>query len=73
MPLTLSPPSFEHGQAIQRRYSCEGDDISPPRSGLELPRAQNHWPCLLKTQTHLTRFAPNASGFTGWSMTCRRA
>jgi len=30
MPLTLSSSAFEHGQAIPRRYSCEGDDISPP-------------------------------------------
>ena len=30
MALTLSSPAFEHGQAIPRRYTCEGDDISPP-------------------------------------------
>jgi Raf kinase inhibitor-like YbhB/YbcL family protein len=27
--LSLTSPAFEHGQPIPRRYSCEGDDISP--------------------------------------------
>ena len=30
MALMLTSPAFEHGQAIPRRYTCEGDDISPP-------------------------------------------
>lgn len=32
MNFTLSSPAFEHGEAIPRRYTCDGDDISP---GLE--------------------------------------
>jgi Raf kinase inhibitor-like YbhB/YbcL family protein len=30
MPLTITSPKFEHGQPIPRRYTCEGDNISPP-------------------------------------------
>ena len=29
MPLSLTSPTFESGQPIPRRYTCEGDDISP--------------------------------------------
>lgn len=32
MPLTLSSTAFSHGGAIPRRYTCEGDDVSPPLS-----------------------------------------
>ena len=39
MPLTLSSSAFEHGQAIPRRYSCEGDDISPPLEWAGTPAA----------------------------------
>ena len=37
MALTLTSPAFEHGQAIPRRYTCEGDDISPPLELAGLP------------------------------------
>ena len=30
MAFTLSSPAFENGEPIPRRYTCEGDDISPP-------------------------------------------
>lgn len=30
MKFSLTSPAFEHGQPIPRRYTCEGDDISPP-------------------------------------------
>lgn len=30
MALSLTSPAFEHGGAIPQRYTCEGDDISPP-------------------------------------------
>lgn len=30
MTLTLSSAAFEDGRPIPRRYTCEGDDISPP-------------------------------------------
>ena len=29
MPLSLTSPAFESGQPIPRRYTCEGNDISP--------------------------------------------
>lgn len=30
MKFTLTSPAFEHGEAIPRRYTCDGDEISPP-------------------------------------------
>lgn len=37
MPLTLSSPAFDHEQPIPQRYSCEGDDISPPLQWSGIP------------------------------------
>jgi len=37
MPLTLSSPAFEHGQPIPQRYTCEGNDISPPLEWADIP------------------------------------
>jgi Raf kinase inhibitor-like YbhB/YbcL family protein len=37
MPLTLSSPAFENGEPIPRRYTCEGDDISPPLDWSGIP------------------------------------
>jgi Raf kinase inhibitor-like YbhB/YbcL family protein len=37
MPLTLSSPAFEHGRPIPRRYTCEGDDVSPPLEWAGVP------------------------------------
>ena len=30
MSLTISSPAFANGGAIPQRYTCEGDDVSPP-------------------------------------------
>ena len=30
MTFTLTSPAFGHGEPIPRRYTCDGDDISPP-------------------------------------------
>ncbi len=37
MAFTLTSPEFEHGQSIPRRYTCEGDDISPPLEWSGIP------------------------------------
>lgn len=37
MTFTLSSPAFKHGGAIPRRYSCDGDDISPPLAWSAVP------------------------------------
>ena len=37
MPLTLSSPAFEQGEPIPRRYTCEGDDVSPPLEWAGVP------------------------------------
>ena len=30
MTLILTSPAFSHGEEMPRRYTCEGDDVSPP-------------------------------------------
>ena len=32
MPLTVTSSAFEQGGSIPSRYTCEGDDVSPPMS-----------------------------------------
>ena len=38
MALTLRSPDFEHNTAIPARYTCEGDNISPPLVWDEPPK-----------------------------------
>jgi len=37
MTLTLESSAFEHGGAIPSRYTCQGDDISPPLTWRGVP------------------------------------
>lgn len=37
MPLTISSPAFGHEDEIPAKYTCEGDDISPPLAWSGLP------------------------------------
>lgn len=37
MPLTVSSPAFQEGSAIPTRYSCQGQDVSPPLQWSEPP------------------------------------
>jgi Raf kinase inhibitor-like YbhB/YbcL family protein len=37
MSLTLSSPAFEANGAIPRRFTCEGDDVSPPLDWSDVP------------------------------------
>lgn len=37
MALALTSPVFEHGQPILRKYTCNGDDVSPPLEWTEVP------------------------------------
>ena len=37
MPLTLASPAFSQQGSIPTRYTCEGEDISPPLSWSDVP------------------------------------
>ncbi|TVR96177.1 MAG: YbhB/YbcL family Raf kinase inhibitor-like protein [Rhodospirillales bacterium] len=37
MPLTLNCPDFPEGGRIPERFTCEGDDLSPPLSWTDVP------------------------------------
>jgi Raf kinase inhibitor-like YbhB/YbcL family protein len=37
MALSLSSPAFDDGAEIPRRYTCEGDDVSPPLTWTGVP------------------------------------
>jgi len=38
MALRITSPAFEHGEPIARRYTCEGDDISPALEWSGVPK-----------------------------------
>ena len=35
--MRLTSPAFEHGERIPRRYTCRGEDVSPPLDVAEAP------------------------------------
>ena len=37
MTLTLTSGAFRHGEAIPAKYTCEGDDVSPPLAWDQVP------------------------------------
>jgi Raf kinase inhibitor-like YbhB/YbcL family protein len=37
MPLSLSSPAFAHGGGIPRKYTCDGEDVSPPLEWRDAP------------------------------------
>lgn len=39
MPLTIKSTAFEHGAEIPDRYTCKGDDVSPPLNWQGIPEA----------------------------------
>lgn len=39
MALRITSPAFEHGQPMSRRYTCDGDDISPALEWSGVPEA----------------------------------
>jgi len=55
---TLSSPDFGEGQAIPRRYACDGDDISPPLAWSGAPAEA--------AALALVVDDPDANGFVHW-------
>jgi Raf kinase inhibitor-like YbhB/YbcL family protein len=55
---TLSSPDFGEGQAIPRRYACDGDDASPPLAWSGAPGAA--------VALALVMDDPDAGGFVHW-------
>ena len=37
MPIQLTSPSFKHQGSIPKRYTCDGEDVSPPLAWAEVP------------------------------------
>jgi Raf kinase inhibitor-like YbhB/YbcL family protein len=37
MPMKITSPAFEQGREIPARYTCEGEDVSPPLAWSEIP------------------------------------
>lgn len=39
--MKIESPSFKHHQPIPKKYTCEGEDISPPLNFLDIPSGTN--------------------------------
>ena len=61
--MKLISSAFEAGGAIPRRYTCEGDDISPPLSWTGAPKETKSFVLILHDPD-----APRRGGFTHWVM-----
>jgi hypothetical protein len=59
--MRLSSPSFNHGAAIPREFTCEGKDISPELSWTDAPDDTVSFALLVHDPD-----APRAGGFTHW-------
>jgi Raf kinase inhibitor-like YbhB/YbcL family protein len=57
-PFTLTSPEFAEGGRIPRRFSCDGDDVSPPLSWRGLPDGA--------VSLALVVDDPDANGFVHW-------
>jgi Raf kinase inhibitor-like YbhB/YbcL family protein len=55
---TLTSPEFSEGQAIPRRYACDGDDVSPPLAWAGAPGDS--------AALALVMDDPDAGGFVHW-------
>ena len=59
VPFALTSTAFAEGEPIPRKYTCDGEDISPPLQWRDVPEG-----------TLMTRMRPGAPGTTGCSTTC---
>ena len=72
MALTLTSSAFKQGDKIPSRYTCEGDDVSPPLAFDDVPAGTKSSGASSSTiLTRPTRRRRNASGCIGSSTICR--
>ena len=43
MAFTLSSPAFSNGQAIPAKYTCDGENLSPPLQWSGAPKVGDIW------------------------------
>jgi len=53
--MQISSNAFAHNGLIPAKYTCDGQDTSPPCHGLGCPEGQRVWCSSSTTQTHLIR------------------
>jgi hypothetical protein len=61
--MRLTSPEFTHGLAIPKRFTCEGDDISPEFSWVDIPKNVVSFALILHDPD-----APRPGGFTHWAV-----
>jgi hypothetical protein len=59
--MKLTSPAFIHGAAIPKKFTCEGQDISPELSWTDVPKEAACFALVLHDPD-----APRAGGFTHW-------
>lgn len=59
--MKLTSPSFSHGGSIPKRFTCEGQNISPALSWADAPQEAKSFALILHDPD-----APKKDGFTHW-------
>lgn len=59
--MQLTSPSFQAGQPIPSRFTCDGENISPEYSWVDAPKEAKSFALILHDPD-----APRANGFTHW-------
>ena len=57
MPLLLTSPAFTHGSPIPPRYTCDGEDVSPPLEWSGVPAGTRSLALLVEAFGHSTQVA----------------
>lgn len=60
-PMRLTSPAFDDGGTIPARYTCDGDDVTPPLAWDEVPDATAAFVLVVDD--------PDADGFVHWLLT----
>ena len=59
--MKLTSPVFSHGNAIPKRFTCEGEDVSPEFVWTDAPKETQSFVLILHDPD-----APRKNGFTHW-------
>jgi Raf kinase inhibitor-like YbhB/YbcL family protein len=59
--MQVTSPAFSHGSSIPKKFTCEGQDVSPEISWIDAPKETKSFALILHDPD-----APRSGGFTHW-------
>jgi Raf kinase inhibitor-like YbhB/YbcL family protein len=64
--LTVKSPAFSEGGVIPARFTCEGDDVSPPLAWTDAPAETKSFALVVEDPDAPDPKSPNRKTFTHW-------